>query len=84
MNNDEFLSYLQSKTPEDRHITMCLNIGHAFGSAKRGKNLEYFEREYLRLKKYMKMHRWSKDFISSRFGVSFKAMTQLYFKCANS
>lgn len=84
MNDDEFLAHMRLKSPEERHVTMCLSIGDTFKSAKSGRNLDGFERDYLRLKSYMVLHRWSKEFILSRFGVSFKAITRLYFQCVNS
>lgn len=80
MSDNDFIAYLQAKSPEERHVTMCLTIGDTFKSACKGNNESGFERDFVRLKSYMGLHRWSKEFISARFGVDFSAMRRLYFK----
>ena len=91
MSDDEWLAHYQGKSLEKRHLLRLCDLARNYKSSKealeKGKydngRTWSFQRDYLRLKSYMSSHRWDKEFIKSNFGVSFGAMTQLYFQCVN-
>ena len=81
--DEEKLAEIVAMPSDKRHLLLLCDLRSHYEAAKSGKSSWTFEREFLALKRYMKIHRWDKNFIASYFGVSFGAMTQLYFQCAN-
>ena len=73
---------IREMEPERRHILMLCNLVNNYRAAKAGKRADGFMLDYCKLKGYMKLHHWGKGFILAEFGVSFGALTQLYFQCA--
>ena len=84
MSDDQFIAYLQKKSAADRHALLLSDLRSHYVAASEGKSSWSFERDYLKLKSYMALHRWSAGDVAEKFGVDFKSMTRLYFKLQQS
>ena len=84
LSDAEWLANFQRKDPEERHCLMLCELTAHYKAAKKGKTAWAFERSYLKLKSYMKMHHWNKDFIFEKFGVTYKELTDTYFAVVGS
>lgn len=84
MTDDQFIAYLQKKSAADRHALLLCDLRSHYVAASEGKSSWSFERDYLKLKSYMALHRWSAGDVAEKFGVDFKSMTKLYFKLQKS
>lgn len=84
MSDDQFIAYLQKKSAAERHALLLCNLRSHYRAASEGKSSWSFERDYIKLKSYMALHRWSAGDVAEKFGVDFKSMTKLYFKLQKS
>lgn len=82
--DDEKLAEIQAMNPEKRHELLLCDLRFHYRAASEGKTSWSFERDYLELKSYMALHRWSACDVAEKFGVDFKSMTKLYFKLQKS
>ena len=84
MSDDQFIAYLQQKSAADRHALLLCDLRSHYRAASEGKSSWSFERDYIKLKSYMALHRWSAGDVAEKFGVDYKSMTKLYFKLQKS
>ena len=67
---------------EEIHIARLKGLCKKFKKAKKFEKscpqTWDFERDFYRLRNYMKIHSWKKEFVSSVFSVNFNAMKKLF------
>jgi hypothetical protein len=75
-----FLRHMARKTPSERAILSLSQLVYFYERAKMGKCADNFVIEFRALKRRMRELRWPKEFIYDTFGVTFKELSQMYFK----